>query len=561
MNKRHYKNISGLFFLMLLFLATIIISSKNSLPINIFDFVVEGVCFIFAVICIFLSIDLKIRYLSIGWIIFSISLLTDSIDELKFISIPEWIDTLFEKIFLVLGVIFIAYGFYKAIREKEKLLKKLKYVAYNDPLTNLPNRRVIENNLNSTINKALKNNSKVGILFIDLDKFKFINDSLGHSAGDYVLKEVASRLRKIIKKDDYIARLGGDEFIIILSDINDKDEIVHISRKILDNFEKPFILKEKSIHITCSIGISIFPENGKNIEELMKNADIAMYKTKEKEGNSYQFYDCKMNNQIEKKFDIAESLRVGLEKREFILHYQPKVDIKTDKVIGLEALVRWNHPEKGLIYPNNFISVAEETGLIKKLDEYILELACIQVKEWEDKGLDPVNISVNISPKLLNESNFVEKVESILINTKIDPSLISIEITETAAMRDKEYAYKVLGQLRLKGIRILLDDFGKGYSSLSYLKDFPIDVLKIDKSFVDEICSNNINSAIMRAIIDMAKALNLKVLAEGVETQEQLKLLNDFNCEEYQGYLFSKPVPVKEIEDMLKERYKKAVNA
>ncbi|WP_187296391.1 putative bifunctional diguanylate cyclase/phosphodiesterase [Tepidibacter mesophilus] len=557
-DKNCKKNIIKIFvFLLSIFLLMTHLLIKHNFDINRIDFIIEGICFIVIVIGFVISLETKIKSLSIGCGIFAISIFNDSLDELNFISFPSWQHTIFEEFFFALGIIFIVYGFYKNIDEKNEILKELKHLAFSDSLTNLLNRRAIENKITESIEKALKNNTKLGILFIGLDKFKLINDSLGHSAGDYILKQVANRLKLIVTEEDAIARSSGDEFILILNDINQSNEVVHIVKNIINIFEKPFILKEKEFNITCSIGISKFPDNGNNVEILFKNADMAMYKAKENQGNSYEFHNYTMSEQMDKNLEIAQRFRIALQKKEFILHYQPKVDIKTNKITGLEALVRWKHPEKGLIYPNNFIPIAEETGLIKKLDEHILELSCLQIKEWLNKGLTPQNISVNISGKTFYENDFLDRLESTLINTGVISSYISIEITETAAMKDKKYAYNILEQIRKKEIKILLDDFGKGYSSLSYLKEFPIDVLKIDKSFVDKICSNNIDSSIIKAIIDMSKALKLKVLAEGVETEQQLSLLNNLNCEEYQGYLFSKPLPADEIEVMLTENIEK----
>ncbi|MCT4508108.1 MAG: EAL domain-containing protein [Tepidibacter sp.] len=557
-NKNYKKNIIIMFiFLVSLFSLTGFILVNMDFNVDIADFMFEGICFSMILVGTIISLGLRIKSLSIGCIIYSISVLSNCIDEVKFIQFPKWYDIVFEKVFFVISIIFILYGFYKAIDEKNILLKELKYLAFTDSLTKLLNRRAIEDKLTKSIEKSSKDNTKVGILFIDLDKFKLINDSLGHSVGDYILKEIANRLRYVIKKDDTIARSSGDEFILIIDEINQEQEIINVVQNIMNVFDEPFKLKEKEFNINCSIGISVSPNNGNDVETLFKNADIAMYKAKEKNGNTYELYNYKMSEQMDNNFEIANRLSIGLEKKEFILHYQPKLDIKTNKITGLEALVRWQDPEKGLIYPNNFISVAEETGLIKKLDEHILELSCLQIKKWLNKGLNPPNISVNISGKTFSENAFLDRLEYILKNTGVTSEHISIEITETAAMKDKKHTYKILEQIRSKEIKILLDDFGKGYSSLSYLKDFPIDILKIDKSFVDNICTDNIDSSITRAIIDMAKALNLKVLAEGVEEENQLRLLKNFNCEEYQGYLFSKPLPVDEIEIMIIENMEK----
>ncbi|MEJ8554125.1 putative bifunctional diguanylate cyclase/phosphodiesterase [Tepidibacter sp. Z1-5] len=555
MKEKFYKNwiilLIGVFFTYILFFNNI--SFEGDAQFIIFDFIIKTLGYIISLLCLVMSVKLRTKYLSLGWIFFSIYLFGDIINIVEYNIVNNWvIDVLFNTS-LLFGMIFIAYGFVKAIIERENLLKEITYTAFNDSLTELPNRRDIEKN----IQKALSNDKRFAILFVDLDKFKFINDSLGHSHGDDILKKVARRIKENIREEDYLARSGGDEFLIILNDIENENEIAQISKNIVRRFRKPFELEDTTVHITCSIGICLYPKDGDNMETLMKNADIAMHKTKEKQGNDYQFYNDNMHSHIKNKFDIAESLIIGIQKDEFVLHYQPKVDIITNQIIGVEALVRWNHTKKGMIYPNDFISIAEETGFIKTLDKHILKLACLQIRKWIYKGKNPINISVNISPKLLHEESFIPYLEDVFESTKIDPKYISIEIIETAAMEDKEYVYNVLNKLRSKGIKILLDDFGKGYSSLSYLKDLPIDKVKIDKLFVDEICFNNVNRTIMKAIIDMSKALNLKVLAEGVETVDQLNLLEELDCQSYQGYLYSKPVPVEKLEKMIYEDEKK----
>ncbi|MCY6371354.1 putative bifunctional diguanylate cyclase/phosphodiesterase [Clostridium ganghwense] len=538
-------------FLVVLLLSINFIAVKRNLEIDTYDFIIEGAFFIFAVISLSVSLEFKIKYLNIGWALFCISLLTDTIDELSFVVFPEWVDNIFQKTFLGLGIIFIAHGFYRAIKEKKRILEELRYFAFNDPLTNLPNRRYIKEELMLSIEQASKNNTKIAVLFIDLDKFKLVNDTFGHSVGDELLIQAANRLRKAIRKEDMVARLGGDEFIIILHDTKQLVQIEGVARRIIDVFKETFVLKEKHIHVTCSIGIAIFPEDGFDGETLFKKADIAMYRSKEDGGNKYRIYVDSMNENTEKKLEIAESLREALKRREFILHYQPKVEIRTGKITGLEALLRWKDPEKGLIYPNEFISIAEETGLINEIDEHVIELACLQIKEWINKEVNPINIAVNISGQLFSKQDFVDKLEGILKNTGINPSFIGIEITETEAMQDIKNAYNSVTELKKKNIKISLDDFGTGYSSLSYLKTFPIDVLKIDKLFVDGITKDKRDESLIKAAITMAKALEIKVVSEGVETKEQLNFLSEIGCDEYQGYLFSKPVPVEEIEYML----------
>ncbi|MCG8482921.1 MAG: EAL domain-containing protein, partial [Clostridia bacterium] len=426
-----------------------------------------------------------------------------------------------------------------------------RHIALKDRLTNLPNRRFIKQQLTSDIKTASKNSNKVGILFIDLDKFKLVNDTLGHSIGDHLLKKAAIRLNSVVIKENAIGRLGGDEFIVVLNDVTALEEIETVAKRILDLFREPFILREKQIHNTCSIGISIFPENGQDVETLFKNADIAMNMSKEKGRNNYRFYTDEMNKKAEENLEIVENLREALKRKEFVIHYQPKINIKTGEITGLEALVRWDHPDLGLVYPEYFISIAEEAGLINKIDEFVFEVVCLQIRNWINNGFSPINIAVNISPTFFNNIEFITKLETILNHTGVDASYLSVEITETAAMKDTGYVHNILNRLREKKIEISLDDFGTGYSSLSYLKIFPIDTLKIDQLFVNGINKDKRDESLIEATITMAKALDIKVISEGVETKEQLNYLKEIGCEEFQGFLFSKPVPIQEIEDML----------
>ncbi|MCT4606117.1 MAG: EAL domain-containing protein [Marinisporobacter sp.] len=543
--------ISGL--ILLLFIITIIFR-RNHLEVDYDDFIVEGIYFIFIVFCFLVALEFKIKYLTMGCVFLCILLFSDMLDELRFIPIPKWQDYLIEELFLGLGIVFIAYGFYKSLEEKENLLNQLRYFAFYDRFTGLPNRRYIEEYLTISINESIKDHTKVGVLFIDLDKFKLINDTLGHYFGDDLLKLVADKLGEVIKDQGTIARLGGDEFIIVMEGMDHIDPLKDMAKKIIDLFQKPFIVKEIDVHITCSIGISITSDEEMSTEILFKNADVAMYQVKEEGGNNYKLYNKTMDEKSKEKLHIAEAIRYAIKKKEWILHYQPKVNIQTGEVSSLEALIRWNHPKLGLTYPNYFIHVAEETGLIKHLDLQVLELACLQIKDWTNRGVKPVNISVNISAKLFNESKFLKEIEEIFNRTGVDTSLINIEITETASMKDTAYTNKILKALKEKYIKISLDDFGKGYSSLTYLKNFPIDVLKIDKLFVDGINKDKRDELLIKAAVSMAKALKIKVVCEGVETKEQLEFLRNIHCDEYQGYLFSKPVPIEEIERILYKR-------
>ena len=554
MNKRILRKLLTILFtgtLIILFLSSNILSITGNLKIDNPDFMIRGICTVLAMLCLVISLELKIKYLNIGWGLLTISLLTDMLDEIEAISFWRWVDYVFEDAFLGLGILLIGYGFYKVVEKKEALKGKLRRMAFKDPLTDLPNRRIIKQHLLSAIREASKNNRKAGILLINLDKFKLVNDTLGHNIGSNLLKKAANRLRSILRKEDTIAHLGGDEFIIILNDIEYLEEIEYIAQRSIALFKVPFMLIEKSIHSTCSIGVSVFPEGGEDAETLFKNAEIAMYMSKEKGPNSYQFYTEVMKEKAGERLEKAENIREALARGEFTLHYQPKVRVETGEITGVEALVRWNHPRLGLVYPNYFISIAEETGLIKEIDQYVLKLACLQIREWTNQGFEPINITVNISAALFNSSDFICNLDAILHSTGVDISYLSIEVTETATMEDMEYAYDIFDKLKKKGIKISLDDFGTGYSSLSYLKTFPIDALKIDKAFIDGITKDKRDESLIKAAITMAKPLNIKVISEGVETIEQLEFLNNVGCDEYQGYLFSEPMPIEAIEDLL----------
>ncbi|QZY54678.1 sensor domain-containing protein [Crassaminicella profunda] len=441
--------------------------------------------------------------------------------------------------------------FQRDISKLKKNAEEIKYLAYHDMVTNLPNRRLGKDILQFAIRNALKKENMVGVMFVDLDRFKYINDSLGHGTGDTLLKYVGKRFKECVREDDSVVRLGGDEFMIILNNVNASNNVWKIADRMIKTFSKPFYLKEKEIHITCSIGIAMFPEHGKNVDNLLKNADMAMYQAKESGRNNFKFFDNILNNKVDEEIEIKEGIIKAIKKREFTLYYQPKIHINSSEIVGWEALVRWNHPTMGFISPAKFIPIAEQSGLIKNIDRLVLEMACKQIKELVDKGINPKSVAINISPNQFNDSTFIDTLDLIIDESGIDPTLLNLEITETAAMQDTYYAQMIFDQIKKRGISLSLDDFGTGYSSLNYLKSFPIDVLKIDKSFVDEICSDQVNKAIILATITMAKALNIIVVAEGVEIKEQLELLKRAGCKEYQGYLFSKPVPIEKMEKML----------
>jgi diguanylate cyclase (GGDEF)-like protein/PAS domain S-box-containing protein len=441
-----------------------------------------------------------------------------------------------------------AFGQFRDITDRYLMEEKYNYLAYHDDLTGLPNRRYIQKEIQSLI-KSNKdgNTAKLAILFLDLDRFKVINDTFGHSNGDIFLTEVTKRLVGCLGENDQLARMGGDEFIFILTDFKDEDYVIEKAEQVLEQFVKPFNVKSIEFHTTVSIGIAIYPNNTISFEEFMVYADNAMYKAKSLGKNRYVFFTSDMINHSIEELKLETELRKALENNEFILHYQPQVCNKSGKIVGVEALIRWNHPTYGLIYPDKFIKSAEETGLITQIGEWVIEHACIQNKKWQDSGMGPLKIAVNLSTQQFFKLNLVGFVKHVLNQTGLDPKYLVLEITESMAM-DYNYSIYVLKQLKDIGICISIDDFGTGYSSLSYLKKFPIDYLKIDRSFVRDILEDDNDVNIVKAIITLAHNLRLKVIAEGVETKEQLDFLMKYNCDNIQGFLFSKPITAEQFE-------------
>jgi diguanylate cyclase (GGDEF)-like protein len=397
---------------------------------------------------------------------------------------------------------------------------------------------------------AKLNKESIAVIFLDLDRFKIINDTLNHENGDFLLKKVAERLRKADDKrvtDFLVYRLGGDEFTFILSSVT-KEETTIFVKRILNIFKKSFTLKDHELFVTSSLGISMYPTDGDHPDALIKNADIAMYSSKDSGRNSYSFFTQEMNDNYQKKMVLEKALRKALHSNELKLVYQPKMNIETNRIIGMEALVRWESSELGMISPAEFIPLAEETGIILPLGEWVLKSACLQNKAWQDMGYTPIPVSVNISLRQFYDGDFVESVMKILKETKLDARYLDLEITESISMANINSVISTLNELRAMGITISIDDFGTGYSSLSYLKKFPINNLKIDRSFVRDITSNSENRSIVKTIISMANNLNLDVIAEGVETEEELKFLKSNGCMVVQGYLFSPPISAEEFE-------------
>jgi diguanylate cyclase (GGDEF)-like protein len=430
---------------------------------------------------------------------------------------------------------------------------RLQKMAYFDALTQLPNRQMIKDELTTSLRQASRNGSRLGILFLDLDQFKYVNDTMGHAAGDVLLQTVANRIKKILPKHGILARMGGDEFTLLIPRMDTSDLAARTSEAIIEVLKSSFPLNHNEVYITASIGISVYPEDGRDADTLMKNADAAMYRAKDEGRNNYQFYTPAVNQEGIERLKMETMLRHAIERDEFILYYQPRVNTKTRELVCVEALVRWVHPDLGMIHPKDFISLAEDTGLIVEIGELVLRKACLQRKKWTEFGLPLFRISVNLSPRQFRQLDLPEIITKVFKETKMNPELLELEITENAAMQDVNFAILMLRVLKDMGISIAIDDFGTGYSSLSYLKKFPIDVIKIDQSFIRGIENRDSDdAAIVRAIIVLAHTLKLDVTAEGVETWDQAYFLEEQNCDEIQGYLFGKPMTAKTLEDWFK---------
>jgi diguanylate cyclase len=429
-------------------------------------------------------------------------------------------------------------------------LSEVKYQATHDFLTGLPNRVYLYDKLKEAINNAKLNSTKCALLFCDMDRFKIINDSLGHVSGDEFLQAIASRLREITSERDTLARLGGDEFLIVISELFPGQDINLIAQEYLKLFQQPFKIANRNVVATASIGISVYPEHGQTADELLRNADAAMFCAKEYGGNNCQMYTELMNSQSLAELEQEIEIRRAINNNEFFLCYQPQVDLKSQKILGVEALIRWQHPTKGLLLPIDFIELAEKTGLVVAIGEWVMRTACFQNKMWLAAGYEPIRMAVNVTAQQFKHQNLVATVKNILLETQLDPALLEVEITENVVISSAEII-ETIKSLKALGVIIALDDFGTGFSGLSYLKKIPLDRLKIDASFVKNIACNTGDEVIIRAIIAMANSLNLDVLAEGVETKKQLEFLISEKCGEGQGYYFSKPIVASELERLL----------
>ena len=440
---------------------------------------------------------------------------------------------------------------YKLAEQVQAAQVQLDYLARHDVLTGLPNRLLLNDRLAQAIALARRQGKQLALMFLDLDRFKYINDSLGHAVGDQLLQLVAKRLTACVRSSDTVCRQGGDEFVILLADIEQSADAGLSAQKILTALVVPYFINQHELAVTVSIGISIYPNDGQDADLLIRNADTAMYHAKAGGRNNFQFFEQRMSILAVERHSIEVGLRRALERHEFVLYYQPKINLHSNKIVGVEALIRWQHPERGLLLPGDFISIAEDSGVILPIGRWVLREACSQAQVWLHAGLPPVIIAVNTSAAEFGAKGFVENIRRTLAETGLEPRHLELELTESVLMRDAESANALLHMLADLGVRVAVDDFGTGYSSLSYLKQFPIDTLKIDQSFVNDVTSDPDDAAIVGAVTSMGKSLNLCVIAEGVETPEQCAFLVAQHCDEGQGYYFGRPMPPEALAALL----------
>ena len=445
------------------------------------------------------------------------------------------------------------YGTARDISERKEAEDVINFQAYHDLLTHLPNRALLKDRLSLGISHAERNKRKLAVMFLDLDRFKLVNDTLGHTMGDRLLKAVANRLQSCLRSGDTLSRFGGDEFTLLLPEVRTRDDVVVIASKILDRLTAPFVIDGHELFVGASIGVAMYPEAGDSVEALIQNADIAMYHVKGRGKNGYQFFSDEMNQRFSTRLSMERELRNALTREELQVHYQPQVNLETGRISGVEALVRWRHPEQGLIQPADFLSVAEETGLITQLDEYVQKRAFSDVAGWRRDGFGDIMLSVNLTAGQLEHDAFVERFMANLKASGLNPQNLKVEITESMLMRDMDLIVPRLRKLREQGISIAIDDFGTGYSSLSYLQQFPVNGLKIDRNFVSDIRADQTDASIINAIVAMARGLNLGLVAEGVENRTQLRYLRSRGCTEVQGFIFSGAVPAGEVLPLLRE--------
>lgn len=453
------------------------------------------------------------------------------------------------------GKITGVHGIARDVTEAKMYQRQIEHLATHDALTGLLNRYSLYDRLEHAIACSRRDNIQTGVLFMDLNRFKQINDSLGHDKGDMLLEEIARRIKHSVREGDTVARLGGDEFVIVMENVHDIEDMARVADIVLGNISKTIYLDSHELSVTTSIGASVFPKDGENVSTLLKHADLAMYQAKEMGSGSFRFYDPYMNIKILERLLTENALRKALDNNEFVLHYQPRVRMEDKKIVGVEALVRWNHPERGLIAPIDFIPLAEEIGLIHALGDWVLETACQQNKWWQEAGLPPIKVAVNLSAQQLGGAASIKnKIQDVLTKTGLDSQFLELEITETSLMQNVDSTLTILQEIRDIGVSVSIDDFGIGYSSLTHLKRLPVDTLKIDKSFIHDILDDRDDAAIVSATIALAHHMRLKVIAEGVTSMDEIRLLAELECDELQGYFFSEALPPQQLEDLLRRK-------
>jgi len=443
------------------------------------------------------------------------------------------------------------YGVASDINMRKRQEARIEYLANHDALSGLPNRNLLEDRIAQAVAQVRRTGQRLALICLDLDRFKFINDSFGHAIGDSLLKMFAMRLCDVVQGGDTVARLAGDEFVIMLPALADADDVTHVAHKVLATFAEPFVIDEHVLHVTASVGMSVCPEDGDDSDTLLKKANAAMYRAKTEGGDSLQFYTQEMGAQARERVELEAALRRALDQQEFELYYEPQVDLRTGQISGVEALIRWRHPELGFLSPARFIPLAEETGLIGPIGEWVLQSACTQAARWHAAGYSNLSLAVNLSARQFQQHDISELVRRILLDTGLEAEWLKLELTESMVMHDSDAALLALRQLKAIGVGLSLDDFGTGYSSLSYLKRFPIDVIKIDRAFIRELTTNADDASITKAIIATAQSLNMKTIAEGVETEAQVAALIATQCDAMQGHFFSRPLPVRDVEALL----------
>jgi diguanylate cyclase (GGDEF)-like protein len=505
----------------------------------------DGIGFPFAAAALFFYALEQVQYLALsaGWLFFGVARdYALSLGYLDFL------------ISALLGVAMIACLLDDEREAAELATNEIAHLAYHDALTGLPNRPLFIDRLIVSLAQAGRGEHRLAVFFLDLDRFKDINDSLGHTMGDALLKAVADRIRRCIREGDTVARFGGDEFTLLIPRIDEIEDAAKIAQKINETLKIPFLIHEQELFVTTSIGISLFPSDGADPETLVRNADSAMYRAKEQGRDNYQLYAPAMNARALERLALENMLRKAIKQKELLVYYQPLVDVVTETIIGVEALVRWNHPELGMLSPAHFISVAELSGLIIPIGDWVMRTACRQVHQWNKRLGAGLTVAVNLSARQFSQHDLVAQVRGVLAETGLPAEHLELEITESNAMQNAENTIHTLRELKAAGVRISMDDFGTGYSSLNYLKRFPIDTLKLDQSFVRDSATDPSDAAIVSAVISMAHTLNLKVVAEGVETVEQLAFLQRQNCDRIQGFYFSAPVPADALEPYLVQK-------